>query len=42
MNEKDYTCKKINFSKNNRFKEETKILKILKKKNIYPNFYFLF
>lgn len=42
MNEKDYTCKKINFSKNNRFKEESEILKNIKKKEYLPEFFIAF
>ena len=39
MNKKDYTCKKIKFSKNSKFKNETKVLKSIKKREYLPEFF---
>ena len=42
MNEKNYTCKKIKFSKNSRFKNEVKVLKSIKKREYLPEFFIEF
>ena len=42
MNEKHYTCKKIKFSKNSKFKEETNVLKNIKKNEYLPEFFIAF
>jgi len=42
MNEKHYTCKKIKFSKNNKFKNEINVLKSIKKREYLPEFFVAF
>ncbi len=42
MNDKEYTCKKIKYSKSNRFKEEVNVLKNIKKNNYLPEFFIAF
>ena len=42
LNEKEYTCKKIKYLKNNKFKREIKILKNLKKNDYLPEFFISF